>query len=508
MSNRAPEELLREIAELRERLADAEETLRAITSGEVDALVVNTKVGEQVFTLQGADTVYRIAVDNVSEGVITLSLEGIVLYANHYFAQMMGTDLNEVIGASIFDFVAGESRDLVAALLERESGRGEVSLRFGDAIQVPAYVASKRLELENFVAVCAVVTDLSQQKRDEEVIRTGELIQSILAQSPNVVIVCDNAGNITYVSDVAYGLWGGYVVGQSVDSVLRDMRITGKAVRFADIQSRNYERDSICSRGNGNTEYFLLRSRVFGPEGDVQGYVVTLTDVTTLKEAEQVKDEFIGLVSHEIRTPLTILIGAIGVAMSEGVTPEDARSMLRDAMDSAESLDQIVSNLLELSRYQSDRLMLQKEPVDVGATLQNLAASARMNTHRLVLDIAEGLPLVHADKMRLELILANLLSNAMKYSAEGTEIRLAAQNEAKSLVIRVSDQGIGIPVEEQSRIFQTFARLEDEARTAKGLGLGLLVCRRLVEAHGGTIWVESEEGKGSTFSFTLPLEQS
>jgi len=96
----------------------------------------------------------------------------------------------------------------------------------------------------------------------------------------------------------------------------------------------------------------------------------------------------------------------------------------------------------------------------------------------------------------------------MKYSAEGTEIRLAAQNEAKSLVIRVSDQGIGIPAEEQSRIFLPFARLEDAARPAKGLGLGLLVCRRLVEAHGGTIWVESEEGKGSTFSFTLPLEQS
>jgi PAS domain S-box-containing protein len=235
--------------------------------------------------------------------------------------------------------------------------------------------------------------------------------------------------------------------------------------------------------------------------------ISTLLDITERKQAEQVKDEFIGLVSHEIRTPLTILMGAVGVAMSEGISSEDARSMLREAMDGAESLNHIVNNLIELSRYQSDRLSLKKEPVDVAAIVANLIKKDKipMSNYRLLMDIPEELPCVFADRVRLELILVNLLSNAVKYSAEGTEIKVSARPEGGYLTISVSDQGVGIPLEKQARLFQAFERLENTERPARGLGLGLLVCKRLVEAHGGKIWVQSEAGKGSTFGFTLPL---
>jgi len=230
-------------------------------------------------------------------------------------------------------------------------------------------------------------------------------------------------------------------------------------------------------------------------------------DITERKEAEQIKDEFIGLVSHEIRTPLTTLMGALGVAMTEGITPEDARVMLQEALAGAETLGHIVDNLIELSRYQSNRLTLQKEPIDIGEVVQSVAERERTeaNGHRLLVDIPEGLPPVAADKVRVELVLANLLSNAVKYSPEGKEIRLSVRQQPKSLVVSVSDQGAGIPAEHQARLFQPFERLEDSSKSVKGLGLGLLVCKRLVEAHGGKIWVESAAGKGSTFSFTLPL---
>ncbi len=235
--------------------------------------------------------------------------------------------------------------------------------------------------------------------------------------------------------------------------------------------------------------------------------ISTLLDITERKKAEQVKDEFIGLVSHEIRTPLTILMGAVGVAMSEGITPEDARSMLREAMNGAESLNQIINNLIELSRYQSQRLSLVKESIDVAEIAKGLVKSERIHAinHRLKVDIPKGLPLVQADRVRVELILVNLLSNAVKYSEEGTEILVSARAEGKDLRISVSDRGVGIPEDKQIRLFQAFERLENTDRPAKGLGLGLLVCKRLVEAHGGKIWVESEPGQGSTFSFTLPV---
>ena len=239
--------------------------------------------------------------------------------------------------------------------------------------------------------------------------------------------------------------------------------------------------------------------------GNLVGVVLVFRDVTERDKAEKLKDDFIGMVSHEIRTPLTILIGALGTAMTEGITPEDARSMLHEAMDGADSLNHIVDNLIELSRYQSDRLSLKKEPIDIATVLRGLAESEKTHTgdHDLLVDVPEGLPLVPADKVRVELILVNLLSNAVKYSAEGTKVRISARRENGHLTISVSDNGVGIPVEKQAGLFQPFERLENGTEPTKGLGLGLLVCKRLVEAHGGKIWVESVPGKGSIFSFTL-----
>jgi signal transduction histidine kinase len=232
-----------------------------------------------------------------------------------------------------------------------------------------------------------------------------------------------------------------------------------------------------------------------------------IIDFTERKKAEQLKDEFIGLVSHEIRTPLTILMGAIGVAMTEGITPEDSRHILRDAMDGAESLNHIVNNLIELSRYQSNRLSIVKETLDLVKELTLLVDSERvhMQKHHLEVDIPPALQSVSADKVKLELILVNLLSNAVKYSAQGTTIRVSARKTGAFLTISVSDQGVGIPLEKQSMLFQPFERLDNADATIKGLGLGLLVCKRLVEIHGGAIWVESEPGRGSIFKFTLPL---
>jgi signal transduction histidine kinase len=135
-----------------------------------------------------------------------------------------------------------------------------------------------------------------------------------------------------------------------------------------------------------------------------------------------------------------------------------------------------------------------------------MAANWKDDSHKLSLDIAEYLPPVKADRLRLEQVLRNLVDNATKYSPSGTEIHVSVRGEdGDCLVIGVKDQGKGISRDEQSKLFQSFERLAETSTTKPGLGLGLLVCRRLVEAHGGEIWVESELGKGSTFWFTLPL---
>ena len=141
----------------------------------------------QVFTLTGADTVYRIAIDNINEGVITLSPEGTILYSNHCFARMIGTDVSGVIGHSILGFASPENRETLASMLDQQS-RGEVLLQAKDGTPIPTYIAPRRLQTEG-LPISAVVSDLSQQKRSEEVIRTGQLVQSILEESPQAVLL-------------------------------------------------------------------------------------------------------------------------------------------------------------------------------------------------------------------------------------------------------------------------------------------------------------------------------
>ncbi|MBI4301922.1 MAG: hypothetical protein HY664_04905 [Chloroflexi bacterium] len=218
------------------------------------------------------------------------------------------------------------------------------------------------------------------------------------------------------------------------------------------------------------------------------------------------KDEFIALVSHELRTPLSVIMVAIKAAQSKGVNTEEAHELLEEAEHSAESLARILDNLIELSRYDAQRLSLTWDSLDITQVIRQVVAKeqAYLKDHKIALDIAERLPSIEADLVRLQQVIRNLLDNASKHSTQGTELRISARQQNQSLLIGVSDQGKGIAKADQDKLFQPF-QLVGEAIVGKGLGLGLLVCQRLVEAHGGQFWVESNLGKGSTFWFTLPL---
>ncbi|MFH1031862.1 MAG: ATP-binding protein [Chloroflexota bacterium] len=216
------------------------------------------------------------------------------------------------------------------------------------------------------------------------------------------------------------------------------------------------------------------------------------------------------MVSHELKTPLTIIIGALSVAVEKGVTAAESIELLADAVSSADYLAAIVENLLELSRYQSNRLTISKEIADIRQIAETVAGKLcdKSPLHRIIVDTPEALPPLSADPLRLERILYNLVDNAIKYSPKGGEVRIFARHVDGSTVIGVRDQGTGIPAKDQARLFQSFERLNmyDKSNTP-GIGLGLRVCRILVEAHNGRIWVESEPDKGSTFYFSLPVDK-
>jgi PAS domain S-box-containing protein len=239
-----------------------------------------------------------------------------------------------------------------------------------------------------------------------------------------------------------------------------------------------------------------------------QAVMGTIQDITERKKADELKDEFIGMVSHELKTPITVIMGSLATATDQRINAEDARELIGTAAAHAGVLANIVDNLLELSRQQSDRLVLQTKEVDVGEIAQNVLRNLRSKSdiHQLVADVPLTLAPAKADPLRVERILYNLVDNAIKYSPSGGEVKVTARQNGDFLTIGVRDQGLGISEDDQAKLFQRFERLDASLKDViKGTGLGLRVCRILVEAHGGRIWVESEKGKGSTFLFTLPI---
>jgi PAS domain S-box-containing protein len=239
-------------------------------------------------------------------------------------------------------------------------------------------------------------------------------------------------------------------------------------------------------------------------------FFVFIRDITERKRADQMKDEFIGLVSHELRTPLTVIGGSLQTAMSQGISSEDVRELIQNAAEGAASLGAILENMLELSRYQAGRLQLRNESVPIPDIARSVTQKLRRQGlgRRFVMRFPQKLPDVQADPVRVERILFNLMENAAKYSAEGSRITVSGRTQGSFVVTRITDQGPGISQDDQARIFDRFQRLGTSLQQTKGVGLGLVVCKRLVEAQGGWIKVDSEVGKGSTFSFALPKHRT
>ena len=346
------------------------------------------------------------------------------------------------------------------------------------------------------------VQDITERKRSEEQYRT------IVRTAMDGFWRTDIQGKILDVND-SYCQLIGYSRAELLTMSIGDV----EAVEMPEETARHIERVKERGYDRFETRHRTKNGQIIDVEVSVNltrdedgQFFVFLRDITERKKVDQVKDEFIGLVSHELRTPLTVISGSLRTAMSEGLSQEDVRELLQNAAEGTDSLEAILENMLELSRYQAGRLQLRVEMVSIADTVRTAIEKLKRQgiTHEFEIDIAPELPPVEADPMRVERILLNLMENAAKYSPEGGKITVSSRMQDGFIVTDIADQGLGISPDDRPKIFGLFQRLEPSRRLAKGVGLGLLVCKRLVEAQGGWIKVESEPGKGSVFSFALP----
>ncbi len=262
----------------------------------------------------------------------------------------------------------------------------------------------------------------------------------------------------------------------------------------------------------GSTRHYLFSVTAIG-QSDRQpaGVVLLLKDITQLREVERLKNEFVMAASHELRTPLTSLGMGIDLLLEHAVQflPEKEKELLLAAHDEVHRMKAMVHDLLDLSKIEAGRIELEFESIPVAALFEHarntFKGQVNMKNVLLYLDNTEDLPSVRADANKIVWVLSNLVSNALRYVDQGSYIRLSAKKVGPNIHISVEDDGIGIPPEHQARIFQKFVQVNkhEGGRT----GLGLAISKEIVRAHGGTIWVESSPGKGSVFTFTMPIHQ-
>jgi two-component system CheB/CheR fusion protein len=527
------QQLEREIEDLRARLLEAEDTLRAIQQGEVDALVINAQLGDRVYTLRSPDHSYRLMIEEMAQGAVTLTTDGLILYCNSCFARILKDSMGFVVGSSLRAWVAAGSRDLVDALLRRDaSNQGEIELRAADGSLVPVYLSINPLPLEEDAepVLCLVVTDLTEQKRNERIVADELLARSILEHAAEATVVCDGTGKILRASREAHRLCGRNPLleafGQAfpLEFTAEDIPDTRTFLKraLAGGRMQGLEANLDC----GRLAVMLSAGPLWGADQSIDGCIVTFTDITSRRDSEremkrawaaaeamnEAKDQFLATLSHELRTPLTPVLAVLSNLESGERLPSDLRGDMSMMRRNIELEARLIDDLLDLTRISRGKLELQQQDVDLQQVVEHAiqtscgeeVAAGRL---KIVADLAEGHHL-WADAPRLTQVFWNLLNNAVKFTPEGGTIFVRSWSDAPGrLAVEVSDTGIGIEPEFLSRIFDAFEQGEPgTTRRFGGLGLGLAISKTIAELHGGSLSAHSDGlGQGATFRVRLPL---
>jgi two-component system, OmpR family, phosphate regulon sensor histidine kinase PhoR len=294
--------------------------------------------------------------------------------------------------------------------------------------------------------------------------------------------------------------------------------VKNRSLTFIEVV-RDYECDALVKRcmNTGDTQAASIKIRgkkqyldiKVSPDVEMRNYIVIVKDLTEKRHLEEIRRDFILNVSHEFRTPISS-IKLIAETLIDGA-PEDTevyKDFLQRINVEVDKLTHMTNELTELSRMENKETTLDRNSLKIDGlvrqVVQRLQAQSDKKNLTLSMDIEPALPDLVIDQYRVEQVLLNIIHNAIKFTDAGGSIKVSVRKQDNNILFSVSDTGIGIPANEIQRIFERFYKV-NKARDDEGVGLGLAISRHIIAAHGGRIWVESVEGKGSTFFFTLPF---
>lgn len=541
-------EATHELEQLRVQLQEAMDVIQAIRTGQVDAIVVENGKGHELYTLKSADQTYRVFIEKMKEGAVTLNSDGIVLYSNSQFASMVGLPLAKVIGRSFNDFIPDANKENYTGLFNqgwRSDSKGEISLLNKEEKLIPFLLSFTSLELDEGSALSVILTDLTLQKKTERklkiqnelleasrrrVAQMNEELEDIVKErtrdlslsrehfrflADNIPVIVWTArpdGSIDYFNN-RWTRYSGFTMEESAAGLQTAMHPHDQVHCLALWKEKveegiRFEFECRLKRNaDGQYRWHLGHAVPFrDADGSVSAWFGTLTDIEDQKKEMERKDEFISVASHELKTPLTSLKAYIQLISRNKELPQDINFYVQKANESVTKLQILISDLLDVSRIHAGKLKFTTEVVDIGKLVVACVENAGyiFSSHFIRTEVKSGLR-VNGNAERLEQVVMNLVTNAIKYSQEGSEIVICVEEKRREAVVSVTDSGIGLTELNQQRIFERFFRVENTKVPAAGLGMGLYISSEIIHEHGGRMEVSSKVNEGSCFSFSLPL---
>ena len=327
-------------------------------------------------------------------------------------------------------------------------------------------------------------------------------LETILTGSEDLIIVTDDQGQVLLISPTAADAFC-LDVGETVGRPIAELAVGGVLNQLLSFpMTDDGLRHQEVSLPDGRTFYTTL-SRV----ADV-GWALIMRDITHLKELDRMKSDFVATITHDLRSPLTAIHGSLRLLPQLGQLNKEQQEFAERAIRNVEHMDRLITNLLDIGRIEAG-LEMDTESIHLDAVIDevvaNLQGGARSKELALRAVLPDDLPTIRGNHTRLVQVMTNLLDNAIRYTPEGGSITVRAADDGAHVSVSVSDTGVGIPAHARTHIFEKFYRVDGpQTRELEGMGLGLATVKSIVEKHGGRIWVESKEGEGSTFHFSLP----
>jgi len=511
--------------------ADEERLLafhNAVLRDEEERIIGTLSSGEDITERKQAEEELRLlssALESAANGVVITDSKGAIVWVNPAVARLTGYTREELIGKNPHIFNSGRQpasfyRKLWTTIRDGKVWQGQLvnRRRDGTLYDEEMTITPVRAGGDGITHFVAIKEDISERKRAEEELRESEERFRQLADAmPQLVWTADPDGRVDYYNSRREEYQGitltdeeGYRWAPALHP--DDLQSTLAAWERALATGEIYQLEHRARMADGSYRWHLSRGLPARDEQrKIEKWYGTATDINDFKILQEQRDDLLRTVSHDLRAPLAIIKGHVEL-LEEALRGHPHTDSERDSIKAVgrgiQRMNVMIRDLVDASRFESGQLQLNIQPVNLAAFIGDLLrrAGAVMETERIRAEFPIDLPPAAADYDRLERIFTNLLTNALKYSAAGTPVRIHARRTEGEIEVCVSDEGQGIDAEDLPHLFERFYRARGERR-AEGIGLGLYITKMLVEAHSGRIRVESEVGRGSRFCFTLPVAE-